>query len=176
MICGELVEDRFSDRKVYSMGSSPRGILFFGVQLSRDEEDLPWDSEEFDGDEDSWWRNINGFVNPVDDPFDDLGNYRPGYFQNDPRVGEYFDAQRKWEEEHPFPFELVRLGYCDEPEYALAVKGQTKEAEWSECVEINHDSLLPMENEAEALIAFCNAHSIEIVEEKVGWFLSSFYG
>lgn len=153
------------------MGSSPSGILCYGVRIESGAE-LPWHDDKFEDDHEAWWRHITGFVHTVDSPYTDQDEYKPGYKKGDPRIDEFYKERREWEKMHPFPFDLIWIGYIHEPSYILAVEGSKLSAQWDECIQITPDMIQFREND---LVEFCNAHSIPIVGEPA-WWLTSNYG
>lgn len=95
-----------------AMGVSTDGQLCFGVMFDEGFE-FPWGWDgdgEFDGDIEEWWRSVNGYVCPMESPWDEDGNRNPGYSDNDPRIDEYFRVRREWLEANPIPVDLVN--YC----------------------------------------------------------------
>lgn len=152
------------------MGVSTNGLLFFGVEFEEGFE-FPWDAEEFEGDEEEWWRSVGGWVAPFE-PFDERGEYAEGFTKGDPRVGEYFDLQSKWESSHPMPIEIVNICSDDCPIYALAVAGAVTTARRGYPVRI-----VPAELVADPapLLAFCEKYGIEL-ENEPRWLLASYWG
>ena len=60
------------------MVQSTDGQLSYGVVFDEDFE-FPWDAEKWEGDIEEWWRDVKGFSNPMYYPFDQEGDYEPGY-------------------------------------------------------------------------------------------------
>ncbi len=93
------------------MGVSTDGILCYGVNLGGEcsgesvVDEFPWDKH--DGDEEEWWRYINGFTEEWTRATSDA----------------YFKRCKAFDAKHPFPVEIVRHGSGDYTDIIIAVKG-----------------------------------------------------
>ena len=154
------------------MSTSTDGQLSFGIVFEEGFE-FPWD-ESHDGDIEGWWREVNGFVNPVESPFDDnTGWYKPGIKANPEIVSRYFAEQRKWDEENPVPVQEVNYCSGDYPMSLLATKHMF--ACRGEPLEVDVDSLLDTAEAAKTLKDFIDRFGIE-AEGEPRWWLSSYWG
>lgn len=106
-----------------AMGVSTDGQLCFGVMFDEGFE-FPWGYDgdgEFEGDIEEWWKSVKGFAHPMESPWDEAGNRKPGYRDDDPRIDEYFRVKRKWLEENPVPVALVNYCSGDCPMWILSL-------------------------------------------------------
>lgn len=151
------------------MGLSTDGQLSFGYVFEEGYE-FPWDSEEFEGDIDEWWRNVKGFESTVEYPYDEAGNYKEGFSSKSPEIKTYYDEMTEWDKANPLPVQLVN--YCSEeyPMYILAAKHMVANRGYP-----NKVSLADLSDIAEAHVRLQNflaEFSIE-PEGEFGWWLSS---
>lgn len=157
------------------MGHNAHALLCFGIRLDN-EESQPWDDDlAFDGDEQGWWRIAQGFKPVNESPFDEDGEYKPGFSSEDPRTKAWSAELWEWDKAHPFPFDLQMIGEADSPSYILCVRDQVKMAEWDECVQITPYDLKPLAVESSELRAFCEKHGV-LTDGDPAWWLTSFYG
>lgn len=154
------------------MGTSTNGQLSFGVVFPEDFE-FPWDGEPHDGDIESWWRDVRGFVNPVEYPYDESGEYKPGIDEDSPVVEQYFENIREWLKANPIPVELVNYCSGDYPMYLLATKHMQNYRGDAEPVDL--DWLRDTEAAEKKLREFLDEFGIES-DGKIGWRLTSYWG
>lgn len=157
------------------MSTSTDGQICYGILFPEDYE-FPWSTNEYEDDIDNWWRDVNGYVNPVESPFDDEGEYKPGYSQNDPRIHEYFKGPDAWDKVNPLPVELVNYQSDECPAYILAVPSTVKIANRGYPVAFGPGIELVVSGEdRQALIDFCSKYGLE-VDAPPSWYLSSYWG
>lgn len=154
------------------MGTSTDGQLSYGIMFEEGFR-FPWDAEEFDGDIGDWWKHVKGFVNPIESPWDEDGQYRPGYHENSPEIGKYFEHQHAWAVANPLPVEIVNYCSYDAPMYILAIKHFENSRGYPHKIDVNQ--LLIAEQETETLMAFIKEFHID-TEDEPQWWLSSFWG
>ena len=154
------------------MGVSTDGQLSFGVCFGGHFE-FPWSTDKYDGDIDKWWQDVRGFVNPIESPFNEHGNYKPGINRDSPVISEYFAKKREWENANPIPVEVVN--YCSDecPMYMLSTKGISNKRGYPEKVDI--DFLRDTEEARQVLREFMDQYGIES-DDDACWWLSSYYG
>ena len=155
------------------MGQSTNGQICYGILLE-EEIELPWDKEEFDGNEEAWWRTVNDYK-PLHVCFVS-DNYAPGFGSTDPRVYEQWDHEQAWLKANPLPFEMVNVCSGSNPIWIIASPGTFTSAcrgkplaitsEWLEC-----EKMLA----GPELEDFCEKHGIEH-EDEPKWYLSSYWG
>lgn len=154
-----------------AVGISTDGQLSFGVMFEEGFE-FPWDSDEFGGDVDEWWRAVKGFRNPHPCPYGADGNYRPGIKSGSREVAEYHGYTVRWEADNPMPVQLVNYcsGSC--PMYILAVK-HIRCWRGIPC-EIDPAMLEVSEADRRKLSDFLAFYGIEAEEPR--WWLTSYWG
>ena len=152
------------------MGTTTDGQLCYGVIIS---DDPPWADEKYDHDIDDWWIGVSDYVNPVEYPFTEDGEYKDGFIPGDPRIDEWCKNRYEWHKSNPLPVELVNYCSCDYAEYILAVRGTVSTASRGYPVEVN--SLLVDADATEMLKSFCAKYFVETADEPK-WYLSSYWG
>ncbi len=156
------------------MGVSTDANLCYGFHFEESYE-LPWDAEKYDGCIDAWWMDVNGYVNPIFNPFTDEGNYKEGVKSDDPRISEYFEHQRKWLKENPMPVEEIFHCADECPMVILAVPDTSKTANRGSVVTVNPGDLKVDQDKVSALIDFCYKYNIETLGNP-NWLLTSYWG
>lgn len=149
------------------MSTSTDGHLSFGI-LFEEGFEFPWDTEDYENDIEVWWRDIKGFVNPVDCPFDEDGNFKPGYNHENSR--QYYQEISKWHRANPVPVELVNYCSGDYPMFILAAKTETANRGYP--VEIPPEFFTDAEEAYQRLMAFVEEFNIAY-ESEPKWYLSS---
>ena len=153
------------------MTTSTNGQLSFGI-LFEEGFEFPWDSEKYSSDIEDWWMDIRGFVNPLPNPFDEDGNYKPGFSDED--GAQYFLEIRKWCRDNPaVPVELVNYCSGDYPMFILAAKTKTVSRGYPE--EISPEFFADTEEAYQTLMAFVEEFGIAY-EGEPKWYLSSYWG
>lgn len=155
------------------MGVSTDGIIGFGIPFEEGTE-FPWDAEEFDGDIETWWRSVNGYVAPYE-PWTPEGEYAEGWSSGDPRLTEYFDHRREWMTQHPVPVKDVNYCSGDYPMYALCVPISVIECSRGTPATFDPKTLHITEAATKELLEFCRKYEIEIDTEPA-WLLMSYWG
>lgn len=156
------------------MGTSTNGQLSFGV-VFEDGFEFPWDADPHDGDIESWWRDVRGFVNPVEYPYDESGEYNPGIDEDSPVVDQYFDNQRNWLNANPIPVELVNYCSGDYPMYLLATKHVDNYRGSPKLIDVDSDFIRDTADAEKKLREFLDEFGIES-DGEIGWWLSSYWG
>lgn len=154
------------------MGTSTNGQLSFGVCFKEGFE-FPWDAEPYEGDYKTWWRDVRGFKNPVDSPYTETGEYKPGVTKDSPVIDEYFKAQREWDKANPFPVEVVNYCSGEYPMWMLATKHISNRRGYPEAVDLA--ALIDTKAALSTLMDFMAEFKIEC-EESPKWWLSSYWG
>ena len=153
------------------MGVSTDGQLSYGV-VFEEGFDFPWDGQEFEGDEEEWWKAVNGYTNPNPCPYTDAGEYKPGMNLDSPEVGPYHDHSSAWLKNHPFPVQIVNYCSADYGVYLLAVKHFSCNRGYP--VEIKRSFLDVADEDRKKLRGFLEKYGIEADEPK--WWLTSYWG
>lgn len=156
------------------MSVSTNAQICFGCLLE-DEVELPWDADEFEGDIEHWWRKINGYEPPFE-AFTPDGMYAPGFSTGDPRVGEYFDHGHAWDKEHPLPVEFVNCCSADCPQWIVTCPGGVRTARRGDPTQFVPADLTIPADAQETIFGFLRTYGIEHDQEKIGWWLSSYWG
>lgn len=158
------------------MSTSTDGQICYGIMFDEDYE-FPWSADDYeDGDISDWWRDVNGYVNPIESPFTDDGDYKPGYHQNDPRIDQYFAGQSAWDKLNPLPIELVNYQSGDYPAYIIAIPSTVKTANRGNPIVFSPGiELVVSGQDRQALIDFCTKYGLEI-NAPPSWYLSSYWG
>jgi hypothetical protein len=130
--------------------------------------EFPWTDDE-DCDIEEWWMDVNGYVNPVECPFDDKGEYKVGFTIAD--ADARWRNHREWLKSNPVPVEIVEYGWAQNPCIILAVKELRSN---SDCdpVAVNPDSRSISEEGHQRLVEFVRKFGIETTGEP-GWWLSA---
>jgi hypothetical protein len=155
------------------MSVSTDGQLCFGV-LFEEGYSFPWDDDEYEGDIEKYWKSLKGFVNPVECPYDENHNYKPGISGfNDPKVGAYLDAVINWGKNNPVPIELVNYCSGGYPLYIIATKNISASRGSPEVIDPDFLNI-NYEEEKKKIFDFLSACDIETTEEPK-WYLSSYW-
>jgi hypothetical protein len=149
-------------------GQICRGILF------EEEFEFPWDHEMYQGDEEHWWRDINGYKPPLE-LYDAKGEYLNGVKPSDDQIKTYYNAQKKFMEENHLPFEKVNAQSGEYPLWILAVPGSCKTASRGYPEELDISKLTVDDEKENKLVKFCQKH-FPAAELDVKWYLSSYWG
>lgn len=157
------------------MGISVRATLAFGFSFEENFE-FPW-GDGSDGDDVEsamleWWRKVNGFVNPVWNPYTEKGDHKPGVSREDPRIGAYFDYQHGWDAAHPIPVALVESGSEECAQYILAVPKSEIWTSWDGPLKV--ERLPEIDLQALALMEFCKKYGIKTDGEPAWWLCAYF--
>jgi hypothetical protein len=128
--------------------------------------EFPWSDDE-DCDIEEWWVDVNGYVNPVECPFDDKGEYKDGFTSAD--ADARWRNQREWLKSNPVPVKIVEYGWAQNPCIILAVKELSS---FSDCdpVSLNPNLLfLSVEDDRLRLANFVQKFGIETTGEPRWW-------
>lgn len=146
------------------MGVSTDGQIHYGVVFEEYFE-FPWDNPEFEGDAEDWWIKKTGWKWE--------GN-------TDPRTKAYFDSYFKWKKDHPLPVEIVNYQSGEAPAYLLAVPGTGLVARRGYPERFDPKQLSEMidTNKLSTFMFFVRYHIGEeyIIDGKLGWYLTSYWG
>jgi hypothetical protein len=153
------------------MGRSTDGQFSYGCVFEEGFE-FPWDDEKYDGEIEEWWMDVLGFVNNVESPYDEAGNYKPGFNSRSPEIGKFFQSRREWLKDNPIPVELVNYCSGDYPMYLLASKSIT--ASRGGPTKVSQDFMLNAVTAHAQLTDFLTTYSIDYDPDQVGWWLSSY--
>lgn len=157
------------------MSTSTDGQISYGILFDEGYE-FPWSTDEYEDDIDNWWREVNGYINPIDSPYtEDGAGYKPGYSSNHPQVDEYWRHPREWKEANPIPVELVNYQSGEVPAYILAVPSTVQTARRGYPEPFVPESLIVSGQDRQALIDFCAKYDIEM-DTPPSWYLSSYWG
>lgn len=127
------------------------GQICFGIKVN----EFPWDEEPWYGDLEIWWRDVNGWVNPVPCPSVDDRFYK-----------EYFNNEAGWDNAHPLPIELIKY----HGGWILAIPSKIIESKFPEI--FDPAELIVLEEELQVLLTFCLKWGITISAPH--WWLSSY--
>lgn len=152
------------------MGCYAAAEISFGIKFEEGFE-FPWDC--FDSIEE-WYREVSGFVNPHENPYDENGEYKPGFNDTDTRVDAYVDANFRWDRDHPIPIQLIDYQEIDNPAFIMAVATRRLRCEIGEPSTFIPMSLMPGD-QSQVLIGFCEKFGIDMPDEP-RWWLSAYYG
>lgn len=161
------------------MGVSTDGEISFGFVFEEGFA-FPWDCEESEGKPwhgslDDWWRHVNGFEHKLPDPYDEHGNYKPGFSKDSPGLHEYHQEAIDWDRANPLPVNEVNYCSGDYPMYMLAVPDVGLTARRG-CPEvITEGTLTVREQQKSALIEFCKKYGIT-TDGEPKWWLTSYWG
>ena len=155
------------------MGVSTDGQLCFGY-LFEEGFEFPWDDEQFEDGYEDWWKHINGYENPHEDPFTDDGEWKEGFSRDCPKTEIYYDYKRKWESNNPFPVEIINYCSYDCPMYIIAIPETCKSNRRGYPVEVDPATLVVPE-QLQRFKDWFEEHNIE-TEGEPKWWLSSFWG
>lgn len=156
------------------MGMSVTATLAFGFSFEEGFE-FPWSNSAEDAVSvmEEWWRKVNGFVNPVWNPYTEEGNYKPGVSRDDPRINEYFNYERKWDDAHPVPAMLVESGSESCARYILAVPKSDIWTSWDGPLKVERLPEIDLQAQI-ALVEFCKKYEIETDGEPAWWLCAYF--
>jgi hypothetical protein len=155
------------------MGTSTDGQLSYGVLID-EEFEFPWDAKDYGGDIEEWWRDVRGFKNPVESPFNEYGQHKPGFSDASPEVREYIKNRLdwvKWFSANPVPVQLVNYCRGDYPMYLLASKHVRASSGCPKMVGV--EFLGEVDVADKTLREFLDEFGIEH-NGKIGWWLSSY--
>ena len=154
------------------MGVSTNGQICYGI-LFEESYEFPWDSDEWDGDIETWWLyEVCGYQNPFE-LRDESGHYLDDARPLKERINEYYDTQQAFKEKCPvLPVVSVNCFSYAYPVYILAAPSSVMVARRGYPKEIG--ALTVAEADRELLIAFCNDYDIETNGEPK-WWLSSLW-
>lgn len=154
------------------MGQSTNAQLCYGIAFDEDTE-FPWHAEQFDGEIEQWWRELLGYK-PSFELFNEDGDWLDGVMPPNEQIEAYFAERKKFDKDHPaLPVEVVPHCSCEYPMYILAVPGTLKTAYRGSLTIVVPGNLWVSPDAVDALIAFCNAHGIEVSQPE--WYLSSMW-
>jgi hypothetical protein len=149
------------------------GQICYGLLFEADTE-FPW-SDQWEGDHEAWWRDVKGYE-PLEYPYTEYGEYKPGYSSDDPRISEYFEHRAAWIQENPFPVELVEYCCYDESMVILAVPSTLRTCELGVPTKIEFTPDTLKVDELDILFHFCSEYGIERILKNCQWWLSCFRG
>jgi hypothetical protein len=158
------------------MGQSTNGQICFGILFPEDYK-LPWK----DSSEEDWWRTVNGYKPPFE-LYNSQGEYLNGKKPPQSEIDQYYQAQREFDDNNPFPFELVNYCSLDCPMYILAIKESVKTAYRGYPEEISPQTLVEQYEWKTQLNDFAEKYinTSESAEEEIDltpkWYLSSYWG
>jgi hypothetical protein len=156
------------------MGVSTDGQLCFGI-LFEEGYNFPWDDDEYEGDLEKYWRSLKGFVNPVEYPYDENHDYKPGISGfNDPKVQAYYNAIFEWGKNNPAPIEIVNYCSGDVPMYIIATKNISANRGYPAVIDPDFLNI-DYEKEKKIILDFLSDCGVE-TEEEPKWYLSSYWG
>jgi len=153
------------------MGVSTDGQLSFGVTFEEGFE-FPWDFDH-NGDIESWWLDVRGFLPSVPRPWTKDGDYAPGFIKSDPRITEWLSQKSTWLKANPIPVEVVNYCSGDYPLYLLATRHTENYRGYPK--KIDPHAMLDTRRDAERLKKFMDEWGIENDQEPA-WWLSSYWG
>ena len=155
------------------MGVSTDGQICCGVLLE-EEIELPWDADQWDGDIDAWWRDINGFKHSRE-VFDADGHYLPG-FSRQSDLDWYYGEERDWDELHGrVPVELVNACSAEYPIWIVALPGSCHVARRGDPEKFDPTELCVEATVTAVLTDFLDRFGIEY-DGAAAWYLSSYWG
>jgi hypothetical protein len=131
------------------MGTSTDGQICYGIITDEDNE-FPWDGDEFEGDEEEWWAWETGW-----EPTDEC------------------QYSFQWNEKHPMPFKLVNYCSGDFPMWIVAVPETVINANRGYPKSFDPARLTVSTEGLEAFKEFLAKYSIE---GDAKWWLSSYWG
>ncbi len=159
------------------MGVSTDGQLSFGI-LFEENYFFPWDKHRLgeyssgQGDIEEYWKKVNGFVNPAEDPFDEKGNYKTGFSSDHPGTKEWYSNEHDWRLNNPIPIEIVNYCSDDCPMIILATKHISCGRGYPTVIDLDFLNI-NIEEERKKLFDFLSICGIETTE-KAKWYLSSY--
>lgn len=155
------------------MGQSTNAQLCYGIAFDEDIEFPWWSDERFDREIEAWWRELLGYK-PSFELYGDDGDYLGGIEPSKEQIKAYYAERDLFDKDHPsLPVEVVSHCSCEYPMYILAVPGTLKTAHRGDPMIVTPANLFVLPDAIDALIAFCNAHGIEVSPPE--WYLSSMW-
>ena len=155
------------------MSVSTNGIIAFGVPFEEGAK-FPWDIEQFDGDIENWWRDVNGFKD-IHEPWTPEGEYAAGWKKDDPRFDEYYNHRRNWLNENPVPVELENYCSAEYPMFAITIPGLGLGCCRGSPAELDPALLVATSEQIKSLKDFFREHGIE-TDGEPQWLLMSYWG
>lgn len=150
------------------MGQSPTATIIYGVSFEEGHE-FPW--TDLDDEIDEWWLLTCEDYTDKEYPFDDAGNWKDGWTEDDPRVNEYYKHKRDYLKFNPVPFEVCYVGGYDSTQFVLGVLNTSISADWDP-LELNkheaEDTNIDLFNDA--------MKKYSITNDEPRWLLVPFYG
>lgn len=129
------------------MGQSAYASVGFGALLEEGDS-LPWESDEFEGDEAEWWRRQCGWR--------DEFIYSPIQAEN----AAYFERQRAFDDANPLPVVVTWRGWGDYRETVLCVPGSVQSVEYDGDFDVSR--VIDFDEDATAFLAFCERYGIKL--------------
>jgi hypothetical protein len=134
--------------------------------------EFPWTDDE-DSDIEEWWMDVNGYVNPVECPYDDKGEYKEGFTRKDQDV--WWDNRREWLRTNPVPVKEVNYGWAEDSYIILAVK-ELRSSSDCDPAALNPNLLfLSVEDDRLRLAKFVRKFKIETTGEPRWWLSACVY-
>lgn len=150
------------------MGMSVNAELSYGIYI--DYTELPWCNDKYDDIED-WWLDVNNFINPIEFPYTEDGNYKEGFYSGHPSINKYFENIRNFHKENPVPIKIVYDGNYDSEVHILTTK--TMRAYWGELQDVDPDFFNDVQESHDKLIDFLGKYGI-ITDQQPRWILSAY--
>ena len=147
------------------MGISVYAKLSYGICI--DYTELPWGNDDIE----DWWLDVNNFINPIECPFTEDGNYKEGFYSEHQSVNKYFENIRNFHKENPIPIKIVYDGNYDSEVHILTTK--TMCSCRGESQDVDPDFFNDFQECHDKLVDFLEKYGI-ITEEKPRWILSSY--
>lgn len=155
------------------MTVSTDALLCYGIAFGEDTV-FPWQTGDPDWEILDWWRDLLGFRHSFE-MFDEEGAWIGGKEWPQERQDAYFNEVRTFDLEHPtLPVEVVMHCSYNHSMFILAVPGSLRRATRGDPTEIDLEKLFVMPDKVDPLVAFCNAHGIEVSQPR--WWLASMWG
>jgi len=151
------------------------GQICYGVLLEEGVE-LPWESDEHDGDIERWWRyDVLGYENPFE-MFTPEGAWIGGEPWPEEKTEQYYGERKDFDRANPpLPVELVNYCSGNFPMLVLAIPASRYTASRGYPEKFEPSKLLVDEGEVKRLLDFCKEYNIKFAEEPA-WYLSSYWG
>jgi len=156
------------------MSTSTDGQICYGIVFPEGYQ-FPWDDETFCGDLSEWWLFESGWNFSGPCPWDESGDYAPGFSREDPRINVWYESRRLWLAGHPCPVIAINYQSAECPAWILAIpstltiahRGYPKRIE-SQTITINSDH-------HRLFFDFIEKYNLQ-GEESPDWYLSSYWG
>jgi len=145
------------------------GRLIYGVYFN-DSFEFPWSYEPYNEDIEAWWRDVQGYVNPHVNPFDERGNAKPGISEDSPLIESYVQYEYDWTEVNPIPVELMNYWDHDIPAYVMTTKHISPTDTQDYPIKITIADLEDIEEARQTLLQFLRQFNIE-PETEIAWWL-----